>query len=173
MPLEDYFEIGFVLKPHGLKGAVSIQLDVDEPAQYQEMESVIVKMGENLVPFFISSLQISGDRGIMKLEDISNIEEATELKSSALMLPIEALPKLEDGKFYFHEVIGYQVVDEQFGPLGIIENIFSGGNQDLISMRYKGVEVLIPVADDIVIKAGHAKKQIMAKLPDGLLDIYL
>jgi 16S rRNA processing protein RimM len=61
-------------------------------------------------------------------------------------------------KFYFHEVIGYQVVDEQFGPLGIIENIFSGGNQDLISMRYKGVEVLIPVADDIVIKAGHAKK---------------
>jgi 16S rRNA processing protein RimM len=98
MPLEDYYEIGFVLKPHGLKGAVSIQLDVDEPAQYQEMESVIVKMGENLVPFFISSLQISGDRGIMKLEDISNIEEATELKSSALMLPIEALPKLEDGK---------------------------------------------------------------------------
>jgi 16S rRNA processing protein RimM len=173
MPLDDYYEIGFILKPHGLKGAVSIQLDVDQPAQYQEMESVIVRIGENLVPFFISSLQISGDKGIMQLEDIINIEAATELKSCALMLPTEVLPKLEDGKFYFHEVIGYQVVDEHSGPLGIIENVLSGGNQDLISMKYKGVEVLIPIADDIVLRAEHATKQMMVKLPDGLLEIYL
>jgi 16S rRNA processing protein RimM len=173
MPLEDYFEIGFILKPHGLKGLVSIQLDVDEPAQYQGMESVIVKMGENLVPFFISSLQISGDKGIMQLEDIRNIEDATDLKSCPLMLPIEVLPKLEDGKFYFHEVIGYQVVDEHSGPLGIIENIFSGGNQDLISMKYKNKEVLIPIANDIVLKADHEAKKMAVNLPDGLLEIYM
>lgn len=173
MSLEDYYEIGFVLKPHGLKGAVSIQLDVDEPINYHGMESVIVKMGENLVPFFISSLQISGDKGIMQLEEIRNIEEASELKSCPLLLPIEVLPELEEGKFYFHEVIGYQVVDAQSGPLGVIENILSGGNQDLISMRYKDTEVLIPIADDIVLKANHSTKQMMVKLPEGLLEIYL
>jgi 16S rRNA processing protein RimM len=173
MSLENYYEIGFVLKPHGLKGAISIQLDVDDPAQYHGMESVIVKIGENLVPFFISSLQISGDKGIMQLEEIRNIEEATKLKSCPLMLPIEVLPELEEGKFYFHEVIGYQVVDEQYGPLGVIENIFSGGNQDLISMRYKNTEVLIPIANDIVLNANHVTKQMMVKLPEGLLEIYL
>jgi 16S rRNA processing protein RimM len=65
------------------------------------------------------------------------------------------------------------VVDEHSGPLGIIENVLSGGNQDLISMKYKGVEVLIPIADGIVLRAEHATKQMMVKLPDGLLEIYL
>ena len=54
MQLDNYFEIGNIIKPHGLKGAVNIFLDVNEPKQYNRMESVIVKMGENLVPFFIS-----------------------------------------------------------------------------------------------------------------------
>jgi len=173
MMLEDYYEIGFVLKPHGLKGAVTIQFDVDSPAQYNGMESVIVKMGENLVPFFISSLHISGNKGIMQFEEVLTIEEAEKLKSCPLLLPIEVLPKLKDGQFYFHEVIGYRVIDEHYGALGTIENILSGGNQDLISMKYKEAEVLIPIAKDIVLRANHSDKQMMVRLPEGLLEIYL
>jgi 16S rRNA processing protein RimM len=173
MQLDDYFEIGYIFKPHGLKGAVSIVLDADEPARYKEMESVIVKIGDSLVPFFISSLQISGNKGIMQLEEINYLEAAEELKSCKLMLPIELLPKLEEGRFYYHDVIGYRVTDEEIGPLGIIENIFSGGNQDLISMKYKSKEVLIPIADDIVLKAIHGQKEVIVRLPDGLLEIYL
>jgi len=173
MPLEDYFEIGYIIKPHGLKGALHIKLDVDVPEEYKEMESVIVKTGDNLIPFFISSLQLSGDRGFMKLEDINSEEEAREFKSCQLLLPIEALPELPEGKFYYHDVIGYQVIDEQQGALGIVENIFTGGNQDLISMKYQNKEVLIPVADDIVLRANHGQKEIMVDLPAGLLDIYL
>ncbi len=173
MQLDDYFEIGYILKPHGLKGAVNILLDVDRPSEYTEMESVIVHMGENLVPFFISSLQISGNKGIMKLEEINNIEAASELKSCKLLLPIEVLPQLEEGKFYYHDVIGYHVKDQEKGKLGIIENIFSGGNQDLISMKYQSKEVLIPIADEIVIKAIHDQKEVLVHLPEGLLEIYL
>ena len=173
MQLEDYYEIGFIVKPHGLKGAISIKLDVDVPEEYRKMESVIVRMGENLVPFFISSLQLNGAKGIMQLEDINSLEDATELKSCPLLLPIEVLPELPDGKFYYHDVLGYQVTDEHLGPLGEIENILTGGNQDLISMRYQSKEVLIPVAEDIVMRANHDEKQVIVKLPDGLLDIYM
>jgi 16S rRNA processing protein RimM len=173
MQLEDYYEIGFIIKPHGLKGAVSFQLDVDDPSKYKKMESVIVKTGEQLVPFLISSLQINGNKGIMHLVDIHTIDAAEELKSCQLLLPIETLPELREDQFYYHEVIGYQVVDEAFGTLGTIQNIFSTGRQDLISMMYNEHEVLIPVADDIVLKADHNKKEVYVILPEGLLDIYL
>lgn len=173
MQLDDYYEIGYILKPHGLKGAVNIQLDVDDPSQYSEMESVIVRMGENLVPFFIASVQLKGDKGVLHLEEINCIEDANELKSCQLMLPIEVLPKLEEGKFYYHEVIGYTISDQQMGPLGIIENIFSGGNQDLIAMKYKDKEILIPIAEEIVLGADHESKMVSVNLPEGLLDIYI
>ena len=173
MQLEDYFEIGYIIKPHGLKGAINIQFDVDDPGQYTGMESVVVKIDDNLIPFFISSLQINGNKGILSLEDVHTIEQANELKSGTLLLPLELLPKLDNNQFYYHDVIGYFLVDQVHGKLGEIENIFAGGNQDLISMRYHEKEVLIPVNNTIVGEANHDKREVYVHLPEGLLDIYL
>ena len=173
MQFEDCFEIGYILKPHGLDGALSIRLDVDDLMKYKGMESVIVNIGGNLVPFFISSLQFNGEKGILRLKDVATIDEAGELKSCTLLLPLEQLPKLDKDQFYFHEVIGYKIVDRALGELGIIENIFSGGNQDLISMKYKEKEILIPINDALVGQADHSKKEIQVSLPEGLLEIYL
>ena len=173
MQLDDCFEIGYILKPHGLKGAVNILLDADDPMKYKGMESVIVRIGNNLIPFFISSLQINGKKGILQLEDVSTKEDAEELKSCPLLLPLDLLPKLDKNQFYFHEVIGYKVVDHTRGSLGIIENVFTGGNQDLISMKYMDKEVLIPVTDALVGRADHEKMEVYVRLPEGLLEIYL
>lgn len=173
MQHDEYFEIGYILKPHGLKGAVNIQLDVDDPTKYNKMESVIVGIDDNLVPFFISSFQINGIKGILHLEDINSIQEAENLNSCPLLLPIKLLPKLDKNQFYYHEVIGYTIVDQQHGILGEIENIFTGGKQDLISMKYKGKEVLIPISDEVVGKADHKKREVYVSLPVGLLEIYI
>ena len=173
MLLDDYFEIGYILKPHGLKGAVNIQLDVDDPEKYKKMESVILKIGDDLVPFLITSLKLNGNKGILQLQDINTKEQAESIKSSTLFLPLDLLPKLQKGQFYYHEVIGYEIVDENSGKLGIIEDVITGGLQDLISMKYKGKEVLIPVNDEIVGHADFNKRLVFVRLPDGLLEIYL
>lgn len=173
MQLDDYFEIGYILKPHGLNGAVNIRMDADDPMKYKGMESVIVKIGNNLVPFFVKQLKINGKKGILHLEDVNSKEGADELKSCLLLLPLDQLPKLSGNQFYYHDVIGYKVVDHNIGGLGVIENIFTDGNQDLISMKYKGKEVLIPVSDDVVSRADHSKKEVHVMLPTGLLEIYL
>ena len=109
----------------------------------------------------------------MSLEDVNSLDEAEKLKSCPLLLPLDLLPKLKKNQFYYHEVIGYQIIDTIKGQLGIIEFVFTAGNQDLISMKYRGKEVLIPVNNEIVVHADHDKREIRVNLPDGLLDIYL
>jgi len=173
MQLDSYFEIGYIIKPHGLKGAINIQLDVDDPGKYKGMESVVVKIDNNLIPFFISSLQINGNKGILFLQDIKTVDQANELKSCPLLLPLELLPQLEENQFYYHDVIGYTLVDNIKGNLGVIENIYTGGNQDLIVMKYQEKEVLITVNSEIVGQANHDKKEVHVRLPEGLLEIYL
>ena len=40
-------------------------------------------------------------------------------------------------------------------------------------MKYKSIEVLIPVTHEVVKHADHEKHEIFVNLPEGLLEIYL
>lgn len=173
MNIDECFQLGYVIKRHGLSGEVNIFLDVDFPQEYQELESVFVEINDKLIPFFIDSLILKGNKAIVRFEDVNTVEGAEELKGKRLYLPISNLPQLDEGQFYFHEVIGYQVVDVVAGAIGEVTDIYSSPQQDLLAVDHQGKEILIPVIDDIVRKADHNKKELQVTLPEGLLDIYL
>lgn len=173
MTLDACFQLGYIMKTHGTKGQVVAFFDVDFPEEYDELESVFLLVNGKLVPFFIDSLNPQ-DRGrsIVKFEDINTVMEAEKLKGTALYLPLNQLPELEEDQFYFHEVIGYTVVDENLGELGTVQTFFDLPNQDLLAMDYQGHEVLIPVQDEIVLRTNKEERKIYVNLPDGLLDVY-
>ena len=173
MDIDSCYQLGYVIKPHGLKGDVSIYIDADEPQAYRNLESVLIQQDNQLVPFFITKIKISGDKAILNLEGSTTIEAAQLLKGSALFLPLSALPELSEDQFYFHEIIGFNVEDESLGEIGPVSTVYDAGPQDLLAIEHKGHEVLLPINDETVIKVDKNKKQIMVNIPDGLLDIYL
>lgn len=175
MRLDDCYQLGYIIKPHGLQGELNVLLDVDFPEDYQNMESVFVELpgSGTLVPFFIEHINITDNKTIIKLEDVDNIEQAEDLIKANIYLPLDSLPELEEGQFYYHEIIGFTVQDEQQGVLGTVKDVYEGNGQDLMAMHYKNQEVLIPVNDDIVLRVDKTKKMVFTQLPEGLLDIYL
>ncbi|MEH0157859.1 ribosome maturation factor RimM [Limibacter armeniacum] len=173
MTKDDCFELGYITKTHGLDGEVLFFLDVNDPTAYNELDTVFIEERGQLVPYFIESMVTHKDRFIVKLEDIDALEAAETLRGAQLFLPLAVLPELEDGQFYYHEVIGYTVVDQQQGKLGTVKNVYTNAAQDIINMSYKGKEVLIPVTDDIVIRANHDTKELEVNLPEGLVDVYM
>ena len=172
MNFESCYQLGYVLKTHGLKGELVLVIDADNPQDYSEMESIFVEVNKKLVPFFIDRIQLNGAKAIVKFGEVDSIDDAKIFKGSRLYLPLEVLPELEDG-FYFHELIGFQVIDSKEGKLGNISGVFDSGNQDLLAMEYQDEEVLIPLTDEVVTKVDKKLKTIYTTLPDGLLDIYL
>ena len=166
------YQLGYVIKKHGLQGEVNIFLDVDFPEEYSTLESVLIELDQKLVPFFIERIDIRGQKAIVKLEEVNDADAADELKSARLYLPLDTLPELEEGQFYFHQVIGYEVIDRKVGSIGPVKSIYDLPNQDLLGVIHRDQEVLVPVNDDIIKKVDHDKKVIEVELPDGLLDIY-
>ena len=173
MRAEDCFQLGYVTKPHGLKGEVSIFLDTDIPEYYQEMESVFVQIENRLVPFFIDTIEVRKDRAIVKFEGVDSLEEAESMRGMGLYLPVDQLPALDDKSFYYHEIEGFMAQDLQHGEIGVINTVYSSGPQDLFSILSGSKEILVPVHDDILVRVDRDERKVILSLPDGLLDLYM
>lgn len=148
-------------------------LDVDYPEDYDGMESVLLELKGELVPYFIDDINIQKQsRAIVQLEEIDTMEKAQALVGSALYLPLDALEELEEDQFYYHEIQGFQVIDQTLGDLGTIREVYSVASQNLIALDHNGIEVLIPIVDTIVLKADRENKSVLVNLPEGLIEVY-
>lgn len=175
MTKEECYYLGKITKPNGYLGGLSIYLDVDDPHEYQGLDAVFVEQRNSLVPYFIKKITVhnSKNSAVVYFEDLDDIDAAQLLVNRHLYLPYSTLPKLEGKKFYFHEIIDFSIIDSQFGLLGDCKQVLDYPNQSLFQVFHEGKEILIPINDDIIENIDREKKEILVKLPDGLLDVYL
>ncbi len=171
---EDCFYLGKIVKKYSFKGELLAKLDTDEPDLYQNLDAIFLDLRGNLVPFFIESSQLhKSDLLRLKFEDVETEADAEALIKSELYLPLELLPKLEGNKFYFHEVIGFTITDENFGNVGIIKAVNDSTAQALFEVDRNGVEILIPMNDEFIVKVDRDNKTVIVNTPEGLIDLYL
>ena len=174
MTKEECFYLGRIVAKFSFKGEVLIKLDTDEPETYTEMESVFVEYNENLVPFFIERSYLHKSTLLRaKFEDIDTEEDAEDMIGTEIFLPLTMLPDLPEDKFYFHEIIGFDVVDAQHGNIGKIVSINDSTSQALFEIDKDGKQILIPMNDQFIDKLDKKNKTIHVITPEGLVDLYI
>ena len=175
MKIDACFQLGYLTGTRGLSGELLGILDTDQPEFYKDLESVFVlpKGGQTLIPFFIQSIRIKGDKAVFKFDELTTKDDAKSLVGGGIYLPLDLLPPLEGEDFYFHELVGWTVIDKELGILGIVSAINDQSPQMLLVMDYQDREVLIPLNDDIVVGIDRNRREVHVSLPDGLLDVYL
>jgi len=174
MRKEECFYLGKIAKKFSFKGEVLIYLDTDEPELYEDMESVFVEFNKNLIPFFIENSSLhKNDFLRVQFEDVDTEEEADKLIGCSIYLPLSMLPKLTGNKFYFHEVIGFEVEDKRLGVVGIIQSINDSTAQPLFEVLHGEAEILIPMVDHFIVEVDRKNKKIIMDLPEGLIEMYL
>jgi 16S rRNA processing protein RimM len=174
MRKEDCFYLGKIAKKFSFKGEVLVYLDTDEPELYENMESVFVEFNKNLVPFFIKNSSLhKNDFLRIKFEDVNDEAAADSIMNCGIYLPINMLPKLTGNKFYFHEVIGFEIEDKRVGVFGVIQSINDSTAQTLFEVLNGNVELLIPMIDQFLVKIDRANKKVIMDLPEGLVEMYL
>lgn len=174
MTKEECFYLGRIVGKFSFKGEVLIKLDTDEPETYTEMESVFVEYNENLVPFFIERSYLHKSTLLRaKFEDIDTEEDAEDMIGTEVYLPLTLLPELPEDKFYFHEIIGFDVQDAEHGNIGKIVSINDTTSQALFEIDKDGKQILIPMNDQFIDKLDKKNKTIHVITPEGLIDLYM
>lgn len=174
MKKEDCFYLGKIVKKYSFKGEVLAKLDTDQPELYEHLDAMFIALRNNLIPFFIEHSQLHKSNLLrLKFEEVETEEDADALIKSELYLPLELLPKLEGNKFYFHEVTGFKVIDNSHGAIGFVKSVNDNTAQALFEIDKDGVEILIPVNDEIIQKVDRDQKTIYIEAPEGLIELYL
>lgn len=173
MTKNDCFYFGKITKTHGLKGELTVKLDVANPDDFKDLRYLLIEEKGNLIPYFIDYQKISGDKMFVQLQDVKKMDVAITFIGKAVFLPNELLPELDEDEFYYDEIKGFKLIDKTKGEIGDISDVLEYPTQAVIQVMRDGKEILLPIHDDIIEKVDKKSKTLTVNAPEGLIDMYL
>lgn len=169
---DNFYYLGTLTKPFGLKGELCAFFDVDDCEKYQNLSSVFIDLDNEKIPYLIEKIQYRGkNQFVIKFQDI-DINNVQEFVQADLYLPISELPKLSGNRFYFHEVTGFTVIDENLGEIGICKGFMELSNNPIMQVEDGEKEILIPANQQFITHVDRENKILRVNTPDGLVDLY-
>ncbi|MEQ8810246.1 MAG: ribosome maturation factor RimM [Imperialibacter sp.] len=167
MDIDSCYQIGYVIKRHGLKGDVKVHLDSPLP---KKLESIFVEIDNRLVPFFIEAISVLEDLAIIKLEEVDNPDQASKLNKCKVFISNTYKPKSNGDEFETSDLVGFSVYSNSEN-LGTISSINNHALNPLLVVVNNQKEMLIPISDYFIKGIDHTLKRVKVELPDGFVEI--
>jgi len=165
-----YLAIGFLRRPHGVRGEILMDVLTDFPERIQPGTPVYV--GESHRPMKIASRRETAKGMLISFEGITIREEVGAFRNQYLFVLAADRPPLPDGEYYHHQLIGLRVIHDETGePLGTIREILETGANDVYVVRADtGKEILLPAIPSVRKKVDLARGEMTVHLLPGLLE---
>ena len=105
------------------------------------------------------------------MNGVDTPEDAARYRNQLVYVTAADRPPLPKGQFYVHELIGFDVMDEEESLIGKLTEILQTGANDVyVVTRPDASEVLLPVIPSVVLNIDADRRQIRVQLIPGLLD---
>lgn len=170
--------VGRLVKAHGLKGAIKLELYTDSPDQRFKPGQVLELQVPESSEWFgktvtVSELRFYNQSPVLFLEGIDDRSKAETLIKAILLIETEAdaLPE-EPEAWYDHQLVGLKafVGQEQVGLVSRVDHLPA---QDLLAIETASGEVLVPFVKQIVPEVDVTTGQVTLTPPDGLFELNL
>jgi 16S rRNA processing protein RimM len=162
-----YLTVGFIRRPHGLQGEMVMDLHTDFPERMKSGRKLLV--GEQHQPQTLSSARPHQMGLLVKFKGIDSLEQAGQFRNQWVYIRASEAPKLPEGKLYQHELLGFQVVDENDQPLGkLVEILETGANNVYIVRDESGHEILLPAIPPVILETDPSRRLMRAHVLEGL-----
>ena len=167
------FFVGQIIKTQGIKGEIAVLLKNINSQIFNTTESVFLEIKKELVPFFIENFEIlNKNLAVLKFEDVNTVDQAEQYLQCNLYLPLNLLPESDKNIIHPREIIGFTVIDKEYGNIGKIEDIIENSFQSIMVIKSGDKEILIPSVDEIIQKIDRKGKEIFITAPEGLIELY-
>jgi 16S rRNA processing protein RimM len=166
------YTVGKIVNTHGIRGELKIVPQTDFLEERFEKDSkLVIETPQGIrIPVQVESSRVHKNMVLVKFKEFGSINDCEKYKGSALKVEEQFLAELDEGEYYYHEIIGCSVVTEEGEQLGTIKEILTPGANDVwVVKRPKGSDLLLPVIDEVVLDVDVESKQVRVRLMEGLL----
>ena len=172
MDLDSLHLIGKLGKPWGHQGELTVHLDSVDLDDIIHAGSLFVDIEGQKVPFFFSRLHDKGKDILVKFDDFDDPQSAAVLVGRDIYAPPGLLADGSDESWDPEEFIGMLVRDEEHGELGEVTGIDGTDKNPVLVVLGGGREIMIPVADEMILNMDPEENVLLVRTPPGLIDLY-
>ena len=169
----NYFNVGKIVNTQGLQGEMRV-LSVTDFAEERFKKGNILALFDKKDQF-VMDVEIASHRkvknfDIIKFKGMYHINDIEKYRDFSLKVAEEDLTDLEDGEFYYHEIIGLEVYENDV-LLGKIKEILQPGANDVWVVKRKGKrDLLLPYIPPVVLGINIEQGRVDVEIPEGLDD---
>ena len=169
METDGFLSIGKIVGAHSLKGTLKVYSYAESPSIFQTEIPVVLRNAEGLKKTCAVSWVKPHGRGVLlSLKGINDRTSAEALIGSELFIEKAVLPELEEGSFYWSDIIGIAAYKPEGTYLGRVTAIIPTGSNDVYVVQDSKNEILIPALETVVLEIDLEKKKMTVNLPEGL-----
>lgn len=172
IPKSDCQKIGFFRKTHGVFGELVLEFEPQYDYSIEEIDHFFVELEGLLVPFFIPNDGIrfkASNSAIITFDDVQSEKYAKRLVGSSVYLFNDEIIQ-EEEEYSYSRFVGFLLNDSQTGEIGKIEQADDYSGNLVLTVNFKGSELLVPFSEDLIVEINEKKKVLTLNLPDGLLE---
>ena len=138
--------VGKIKGPHGLKGFVKVSSYTDPPVNLKSFSAVYLSKDEglnwgNLLEF---DLRPNNRDFLGVIEGVTNRDEALSLNGALVGVDRNVFGPLEEGEFYWSDLLGSVVENQEGFRFGILKRFIETGSNDVMEIEGKEANLLIP-----------------------------
>ena len=142
-------EVGQIVNTHGIKGEIKVKSNSDfTDVRFQPGQVLTVVHNNNDLEYTVKSHRVHKGLHMLTFEGINNINDIEHLKGSSIYQERDHEDILEENEFYYSDIIGCTVFDDQEAPIGRVINIFETGANDVWVIKVR--KYLIPYIAEVV-----------------------
>jgi 16S rRNA processing protein RimM len=154
--------IGIIGAPHGITGAMRLRIVSDFPERLASLTHVY--LGDEPQRRRLRSLRGASPSTIFEVAGVTSRNEAGLYRGMPLYIDIRDAKPLDEGEYYWHQLIDMAVVTPEGEPLGTLTSILQTGANDVyVVTRPDGSELLLPALHDVVLDIDLPNKRMVAK----------
>lgn len=141
-------------KSHGVRGWMRLHpytRDPQDAIDYAEFWLLQNPRTKKLQPVKLEQYRLQGQQLLIKIEGCETPEAASELANWLISTPTSSLKRLDDGEYYWQQLIGLEVYNTNQISLGKVDHIMETGANDVLVVK-SDRERLIPYSDTCIIE---------------------
>ncbi len=161
-----------ITRPYGLKGEVKvIALTETGEELYRFSRFILVRGGERQILEVESLRPGGGHHLILKPASVHSRDEAELLRGKILFVERRELAPIEEADtYYFHDLVGLEVLDTEGIRIGTVHDVHRFGIGETLEIRTpEGAFVLVPFAREYVVEVNLEEGWLRIRRKEGLV----